>query len=204
MSTIENIILFFSGYPFTISYFGAFLGGEETILVLSFLSGQGIIPAWIVFLACTLGTMSSDIFWYFLGKSKAIDWILRRKYFSSGYAKVNWAYDRLTRYNTIGALLMGKFLYGTRILTIFYLSRGKMNLKRFCGYNALIVLIWSAVIVPIGWLAGRGFSLFLDILKDFQFIVGIIIILVILVYVIHKALNRWMVHKIKREEIRRN
>lgn len=192
LNFINNIIAFFSGHAFLLSFVGAFFGGEETILTLSFLAGQGIMSAWLVFAGCLAGTLSSDAAWFALGRSRLADKILGWKIFHRGYQKVENIFHKTTKGNIIIMILIGKFLYGTRIITIMYMARRKMSLARFNLYNTIIVTLWLGVIIPIGWSAGKGFSRTVNILHDFERATMVLILLLVLVYLARLAISRWL------------
>ena len=53
-------------------------------------------------------------------------------------------------------LLFIKFLYGTRILTILYLSMQRLRLGTFLLFDLIGTMLWLAVIVSLGYLVGRS------------------------------------------------
>ena len=191
MAFLSSIILFFQDYPFLVSFVGAFFGGEESILSLAYLSGQNILPVLVVFAGCFVGTMASDSFWFYLARHRIIDRSLERKHFAKGYQKVASVLNKSFYGNPFPILLIVKFLYGFRIMTIFYLSREKMNFKKFSYYNAGTAFIWLTVNVTVGWLAGRGFSRAMNILEDARKGLLILVLLIITVSFFRFLLDKW-------------
>jgi membrane protein DedA with SNARE-associated domain len=182
METFLNIIFIFLSYPFSLSFLGSFFLGEEIILALSYLSAQNFVPFWTIFTAAYLGTISSNIAWFFIAKTRAADKILNLKYFSKGYKKIVYIFEESIKYNIFLSLLILRFAYGSRIITIFYLSREKFSLKKYIFYDFIISLIWLMAITSIGWFAGKGAERLVEQLRDFQAGLLILILIIIIVY----------------------
>jgi len=194
---IQELLLFFAAYPFTISTLGAFVGGEETILVIAFLAGQGVFGFWTIFVGSILGTVLSDLMWFYIGRSKFANKLLRWKHFKTGYKKAKNILDKLVQKNTFITLVVGKFIYGTRIATITYLSRERLSITRFSLYNSIVILIWLAVVVPVGWLAGKGFSNVLNVYKNVEHTIAVIVLFVIAAYAVKLVVDKWVLRRIK-------
>ena len=69
-TVLEEIVLFFKSYPELVSFSGALFGGEETILVIAFLTGQGLFSVKTVFIYAYFGTLVSDWIWFYIGYYK--------------------------------------------------------------------------------------------------------------------------------------
>ncbi len=192
MGLVEGLLMFFVAYPFSVSFAGAFFGGEETILALAFLSGQDMVPVWSVFLACLLGTFSSDSMWFFFGRSRLMTRALAWRWVARAYKEVDRLYVSLTRYGTFLALLIGKFIYGTRIATIAYLSRERMTFKRFSAFNAAIIAVWSGIVISVGWLAGRGFSKAINVFQDVEKGVFLLFLFLLAMYLLKRGIDRFL------------
>ncbi len=192
MTFWNSIITFFQGYPLSISFIGSFFGGEEIILPLAYLAGQSVMPLWKVFVGCLVGTLVSDLLWFHIARARWVDRLLNTKYLSKGQRKIISILDVSTRHNLFMTMLFLKFAYGTRLITISYLSREKLDMKEFVRYNFFVIFIWISVIVPLGWLAGKGLSMVTDIYHDVEMTLSAIIMLIVIVYFTRIALNRWL------------
>ena len=164
---------------------------------IAFLSGQGVMPLYIVFAGSIIGTIVSDTAWFFLSRTRAADRMISYKHFSVWYAKVKSIFDKITKNNIIIAILVGKFLYGTRIVTIAYLSRERINYYKFCLYNFVIIVLWTLVIIPIGYLAGEGLGKTMTIFQDFEKVVFYLIVFIILIFIIKSVFTKWLEKKFK-------
>ena len=106
MNIVSRVLSLFSLYPFYVSFLGAFFGGEETILTLSYLSGQSSVSVVIVFLGCFLGTFASDVFWFYSARHAWVNALFRRKNFSKAYAKALALFGRVLDRNIFLTLLI--------------------------------------------------------------------------------------------------
>lgn len=140
--------------PLTV-FLGTVVLGESVILAAAALAAQGSWSIWSVAVAAFTGTILSDATWFLLA-GRLVDRIERDPDRSARLRRHAARLDNWTAARPHLALLFGKFVYGTRILSIAYLSARDTHLKRFLGFDAIGTVIWLAVILPIGYAAGRG------------------------------------------------
>ena len=111
------------------------------------------------------------------------------------YQKVEETVVRISRNNDFLLLLLAKYIYGTRILTIFYVSLKELAFGKFLVYSSISAVCWIIPICTIGWLAGKGFEMVLTIFKNVQLAVTFLVVLVVLFYVIQRVIKRWLIQK---------
>jgi membrane protein DedA with SNARE-associated domain len=186
----ESIASYLAGYGSLAILGGSFFFGETVILTAAALSAQGIFPIYEVLAISFLGTILSDSLW-FLGGNMVSSWIQRSTY-SSTHAKFTSSIAKAFPSNPFAILLLYKFMYGTRVLTILYTSSMKMPYAKFALYDSIGTLIWLFVLVPIGYLVGQG------VLEAFPNLTtpGIISALLIGAYIFNKLLGKWVTQKI--------
>ncbi len=194
MAIIE-MLTFLLGYMPLICFFGALVGGEETVLLLSVLAARDFYPIWIVFVFCFLGILVADSVWFFVGRLKLVTKMKEHKYFKKHSEKARNFIDNKFKGNHFILLFSTKFLYGLRIVTLMFLGR-RIKFKEFFMYNSIIAAIWTIVIVSLGWFAGRGVGWLWDTYRNLQLliIVGIIIIVAfyILKIIVGKIVGKWL------------
>lgn len=199
MELITQILLFFGNNTPIISFVGAIIGGEETLIFLSVLAAQGYLTIWFVFIFFYLGVMTSDILWYFIGKSKISDWIIQKKFISSTYLYWGKLLNTTTGGSNFQALLFTKFLYGLRMPAIIYIGREGMKIKPFLFYSIIVNFIWAIVITIIGWFAGKGISLATSLSNNlplYLLLMGItLIVFVVLIRLLSNVIKKWMIKK---------
>ena len=197
MDWIRTSILPILPAPFLLPLVGAIIGGEETILVISILSAEGLISFWTVLVFSFLGTLISDIIWFFAGD--LVVKLERWRLFSKNFEEIAEIIRKISGRNHFRALLMTKFFYGTRILTLFHVRRDGFPFLKFVPANALVVAIWTAVIVPFGWLAGKGL-LNLGILNSIEGFIGIILLVIVVFHFSRTWLNQWLLARQNRTQ----
>jgi membrane protein DedA with SNARE-associated domain len=196
MGIVDFILSLLSSYPEICSYLvGVFLG-EETIMFLSFLSSQGYLPILTVFIFSTLGTFTSDLFFFSISKIRYFQNLEKESSLYRQYQKIDTLVGRLTKENHLLILFYTKFIYGTRIMTIMYLGVKGVSFRKFLIFNSIITILWSLVIVSLGWLAGQGYLFILDLFRNIQLAIFFILLLIIVLLVIKK----WIQKKLTREQ----
>jgi len=180
-------------YQLPLVFIGAFLFGETVIISAAFLASQGAMSIFYVALLAFLGTVISDSLWFYFGNY--LFW--QRKYLIDN-DKYQWVIDQIrqkTGNKSFLALLFIKFLYGTRVLTIIYLSTQKLKFRTFLLFNSLGTMIWLSVILPIGWLAGKGIANFVSLLNKIEYLLIALVIFVI----IFRMAAIWLTKKLTKE-----
>ena len=188
----HNIIEMLIAYQKWAIFLGSFLFAESVVFTASFLSAQGFWPPLAVFWFALLGTVLSDLFWYFGGMyflKITHQWSL----FQNGYNKLSAFVDKITKHKPFLVLIFIKFLYGTRFLILIYISTRGVKLKTFLFYDIFGTLLWLYVIIPIGWLAGKGVYNFIPIYRN----IGYIIFILIVSFLIFKIINQRILKKIR-------
>jgi len=90
------------------------------------------------------------------------------------------------------SLLFIKFLYGTRIMAILYLSMRRMRFLTFLLFNTIGTIIWLVAIILVGWLAGKGVANIDEIYQRFEFVLMTLVLLL----VCYKMLTIWLGKKV--------
>jgi len=160
---LDSLISHFVQNPLLLFFLAAYIGGEELIVPLAVLVGQGLWNVESLFIACLVATILADTTWFLLGRHG----VQRRKFFQKYQYRFEKAsvYFRKIAKSEFGILLTTKFIYGTRIFSIIFLSIEGLALPKFIFLNSIVTFIWLSCIVMVGWMIGKGSSLFLNIYK---------------------------------------
>src|SRR3989344_7628269 len=150
-----SIINLLTTYQLPAIFIGAFFFGETVILAAAFLAGQGIWSVESVFWLSLAGTVASDSLWFLLGLT-FFKFTKRWEKFQDKYKLFLAKLEKITGQKPFLSLLFIKFLYGTRILTIIYLSIRKIHFGRFLIFNTVGTILWLFVMIGVGWLVGQG------------------------------------------------
>jgi len=65
-----------------------------------------------------------------------------------------------------------------------------MAWSKFLIYNTLSLIIWSILMVPLAWLAGRGFSTLLHVATRLEKIVALAILFVLIIIFIERGISK--------------
>src|SRR3989344_6112655 len=183
-----------TAYQFPAIFFGVSVFSETIIIPGSFIAGQGIWAVDSVFWIAYLGTVISDMAWFFVGPS-IFRFAHRFERITKRSEAVMKRLDTLYAGRPFRVLLMSKFIYGTRILTIIYLSLEKISAVKFLVSNLLGTFVWLSAVVAVGWLAGRSIINLMPMLSDVKYAILIIVILVVGFEFIPKWLQKKKVEK---------
>lgn len=97
-------------------------------------------------------------------------------------------------------MLTVKFLYGTRVITIFYLAKKKISYGKFLYYDSFSTIAWIFGIGAVGYFVGLGVAWVLKVVKGIQWAVTLLIAALALFYLIQKFISKELIQKEKKLE----
>lgn len=173
MAIIEFIIESLLSHYYLVSFIAGILG-EEAVLFLTILQSINGVRLEVVLLFAPVGLLIIDIFYYLVGQVRFL------KKISDEIKKIEvhkGILPRIIRFSNkrpLFAMMITKFIYGTRSGLIIYLSSQRMTFKRFLIYNLIALELWAFITIPIAWLFGRWWgSSGLDILENFFLVIAL-------------------------------
>lgn len=178
-----HVISLLTTYQLPAIFLGAFFFGETVIISAAFLAGHGVWSLYTVFLLSFLGTIISDSLWFLFG-STILRFLTRWKRGRKKVKELEKEEVPLKKHTPFFVLLFIKFLYGTRILTIIYLSSRKMSFGLFTLFNAIGTTIWLLIMLTIGWIAAKGTHQFSPLLQKTEYALSILAVTLILAHFI--------------------
>lgn len=183
-----------SSYGLIAVFLGSVLFGETIIIASAFLAAGGIFPLLWVFIFTFLGTVISDSIWFYFGNNIiSLSSKLAKK--SEKYKGYLIKLDKFTGNKTFLALLFIKFLYGTRILTIVYLSIKKTGFVKFLLFDIIGTLIWLPIIIAMGWFTAKGANNLISLFNRIEYILAVLVLLIITI----RIATSWLTKKIIKE-----
>lgn len=177
-----------------IVFVGSFLFGETVILSGSYLAGQGIWSVVVVYIWALLGTLAADAAWFYLGP-KGMLLFHRWEKVKTKHEAIILALQRHVGEKPFLAMLFIKFLYGTRILTIIYLSSVKVRFWTFMLFDFIGTAVWLVVMVGAGWLAGKGLADVLPAVRSVEYLLSGLVAMMI----IFKLITSWLEKRIAKK-----
>lgn len=153
---IEQILAsFLIAHQVPAIFFSSMIFGDAVIMTAAFLSGQGIWSPITVFILTFFGTLVADIFWFFLGR-KSLTKFHKWEAYRKKSEKILAVIEKIAGSRPLLFLFITKFLYGTRIITIVYVSLRNINFFKFIAVDSFGTLLWLFVIVPVSWFIGKS------------------------------------------------
>jgi membrane protein DedA with SNARE-associated domain len=184
---METLTAFLSVYQLPTVFMGAFFFGDSVILTSAYVAGQLAWSPLPIFLAAFFGTILSDTLWYLFG-AHLLSRFSGMSFLEKEREKMSGFVHRLVGERPLAALIMVKFLYGSRIAMILYVASRGMPLWRFTLFNGLGTIIWLMVFIPLGYLAGKGIGTAFPFLNVVPAALGVLIFSVI----VFRVITIWM------------
>lgn len=194
MISSDAIINLLSLYQLPAIFIGSFLFGETVIITAAFLSAQGLWSPINVFWLSLVGTIASDSLWFIFGR-RILLFFHRWEKYKEQSEKLLVTLERITGKRPFLSLLFIKFLYGTRILTIMYLSVRRMSFPTFAIFDTIGSALWLTAIISIGWLAGKSIVNLVPFLNKF----GYALLFLIAIILIFRFATTWLTKKLTKE-----
>lgn len=182
-----------STYQLPAILLGSILFGETVIITAAFLSAQGYWSPVIVFVLSLIGTISSDIVWFILGKY-SVEWLRKWNWYKTQEEKIMQKAKYLKGSQPWLALLFIKFLYGTRIIMMVYFSIQKIPIRKILVYNIIGTTIWLIVMIAIGWLAGKSIINLTSYVNRLEYIIPVLIA----VLIVYKGVTTWLTQRVQK------
>ena len=167
VAVLENIIPVLPGD--TIMVFGGYLAGQNYL---------GFLP---LFVGTTLGSTCGFMLMYYLGvtkgralfKGESHSWFAKRHV----YRAERW----FTKYGD-NVVLINRFLAGARAVIAIMAGIGKMPPKKAALFATISAIIWNIVLISLGTWLGSNWKLAVRILKEYNIIISIVMLVLILVW----------------------
>ncbi len=189
-----------AGLFFILALIATALWGDASLIFFTAFSVNYNINLWWIFFAAYIGTMIGDSLWFTLGKYLEPK-IERNARLKKTYAKIAELIEIVFGNKHLLALTAVKYLYGTRVITIIYLAKEKMNYKKFIYYDFLSTFFWVIGVGLIGWLVGEGFMM-VKTFQNLQLAITGLIVFFILFNLLQRAINK-KIESIKKEKIKK-
>lgn len=191
---LETLTTLLTAYQLPTVFFGAFFFGDSVILTSAYLAGQLEWSVAPIFFAALLGTVISDSLWYFFGVFFA-GRFSNVKFLQKERAKMSGFIERLVGEKPWLALMMVKFLYGSRVAMILYAAAKRLHFGLFTLFNTLGAIIWLFVFIPLGYFAGKGVSQAAPLMEALPAALVVLIVSII----IFRIVTIWMEKRMQKE-----
>lgn len=177
---IPALLSFLAQYQVPALFLGAFFFGETVILAAVFLAAQGLWPLSDVFWISLFGTITADIAWFLIGRHilrSTKRWERLKRKHAEHFGKL----EKGSEQKQLLYLVFFKFLYGTRIITILYVSAQGMTAWKFLLFDTAGTAVWLAAVIAVGTAAWSGLSRAIPAFHAAEYALGAALILALLI-----------------------
>jgi membrane protein DedA with SNARE-associated domain len=181
-------------YHYALAFFGALIIGEEVLFLLSIFSGKGYFSLYAVIFLGFLGLLSADIFWYFIGKHGRIREGRKKLIKCSGYRELHKFGKFLDERHEFLGFFLSKFVYGIRFLKLVSSGAKEMRFWRFLKLDILALIAWMIIMIPLGFLAGRGFLRIFEIVHGIEGAVKVLVIGLFIIILLNLIARRLIIY----------
>ncbi|MEK6850517.1 MAG: hypothetical protein AABX85_03000 [Nanoarchaeota archaeon] len=197
MALEEVLVSFFYMYAPLLAFIAGLAIGD-LMLFLGILAGAGKINFFIILLFGFIGGLIHDILFYFIANSPTAHFIKKRFKLSKRKNKIAGFIEKIGNGHYFLPILIAKFVYGVRDAVILYVAHNNKNFKRYLLVVACADFIWMTTIVSIGWLAGQGFTAFINLFRGFEKWLFILLAGLIILYILNKSVISFILKHAKR------
>ncbi|HFC77026.1 MAG TPA: DedA family protein [Candidatus Moranbacteria bacterium] len=150
----QQIFQFLSSYGYWIIFPLMFIEGPTTTVFAGILSSLGAFNVWIVLIIAIIGDVLGDVGLYWIGKKWGFGFVRKiGKYIGITEKKV-LRMEKFFKKHGGKTVFMAKSTIGLCLITFVSAGIAKMNFKIFLKYSVLGGLIWSSLLIAIGYFYG--------------------------------------------------
>lgn len=194
MEYLEWIKTFIFNYPhleYVLVFVGAAFGGEVVMIAFGFLLAQGLFSIVPLLVLSFFGTLSSDILYFLLGRTRTAEKFFTHRYANNTVNLITEAVRKISRGSHFIALFLANFMLASRIIIIMYVSKTNITLPRFVAYESVSLIAWLVAILGIGYISGIGYTYLSDILENIYAGIGFVLLVIILIIMGQLWLKRY-------------
>nr|WP_281271986.1 DedA family protein [Hydrogenothermus marinus] len=154
------------------------------LLIVGFFVKLGYLHPYISLIISMLGALFHELIYFFLGKWKGRELLLKNNYTRRKYRK---AKQLIEKYGVISIFIV-RFMYGMRIVPMVLMGATGFNTFKFLFFNIISLFIWATLYIYLGYLFGKAAEVFFGKAKEYYFIaVGVIFLIGTLALFIYKV-----------------
>ena len=160
------------------------------LIAFAFLSAQGVLSPTSLVIFGSLGTYFSDIALFLLARTKLFHNIISHRYADRTTSLIVLALLRIGKGKHLLALIIAKFLIGTRVVLMLYGDKTDISFKKFSFYDSIATIVWIIVVGAIGFLLGLGFTYLSEVFKNIYAGVGLVLLFLLLAFMAEMWVKR--------------
>ena len=166
---------------------GIFFEGEMVMISSVIAAHHGYLNIWVVIIIGIIGTYTSDCFYFFLGRKKGREWLLKKRRIKGKISLV----DRQIEKYPVLIFIIYRFLYGFRTIIPLVIGATSTRTSKFLLFVGLSTLIWAATFCTIGYIFGEVIKSRLSHIEHIEkYIIGAIALAGILLILLNQLRKR--------------
>src|SRR3989344_5650027 len=103
---LRLLIVNHGSLEYVIIFLGAAFGGEVVMIALGFLAAQGVFSLYLLFFISFLGTLSSDILYFSIGRTEVAGRFFSHRYTNNTINLITEAVRKISKGSHFAALLL--------------------------------------------------------------------------------------------------
>ncbi len=197
MLSLTAIPILLIQYGYLSVFLGVAIGGEILILAVGFLSSLGYFNIFLAILVATLGVIISDTIFYLLGRigRKKIFYRIA-KFFRISQKRIDKMESIFIKHD-IKAMLLIRFVYGLRAMTLIVAGVSKMKYYRFFIYNFIGTFTWALVLGLLGYFFGESWIILKEYIENFILLISILVFIGIFIMIIITIFKKYLIKQFK-------
>ena len=159
--------------------------GDTIVLIGAYLAGRGELGLGYVFVSTTLGGTVGFLALFLVFKYFGRNFFVKKNYWFFTEGNIQKVQRWFDRYGYL-VILFNRFLSGARsVVSVF---AGIANMKTFYVsiFTFISCIIWNGMIIGSGYILGQNWRLLVSVLKTYQRIVFLLILLLATLWIILK------------------
>jgi membrane protein DedA with SNARE-associated domain len=186
MTATEPLI---ANYGLLAVFIGGILEGETVFVLAAIAAQHGLLSLPLVFAVGAAGAFVGDQAWFMLARRRARFSLLERL---MARPRMQKALALVERRPTV-FILSFRFVYGMRTLGAVACGLSRIPAARFFVLNLAAALLWTAVILSLGYLFGHAMEAVFGEVKriEWKLLAGAIVV-VLLFFAIRRVERKWL------------
>lgn len=197
MLSLTAIPILLIQYGYLSIFLGVAIGGEILILAVGFLSSLGYFNIFLAILVATFGVLIADTIFYLLGRigRKKIFYRIA-KFFRISQKRIDKMESIFIKHD-IKAMLLIRFVYGLRAMTLIVAGVSKMKYYRFFIYNFIGTFTWALVLGLLGYFFGESWIILQEYIENFILLISITVFIGIFIMIIITIVKKYLIKEFK-------
>ena len=174
MHGLESLI---NTYGYWLMAFGALIEGETFLIAGGIAAQQGLLHVPGLIALALLGSILHDHIFFFIGRVSGHAFLEKKPQYKDKADKVLNMFERFD----VGLILILRFAYGFRMIIPAVLGMSHISAWRFFIWDVVGGFIWSCVFIMGGFYFGKGVTILLHKLGDYQSIALRIVAVIVVI-----------------------